>query len=131
MEMTLEQRLEKARGYRAQGYNCAQCISVAFPDLSGMSDEDALNTTIGLGGGCGCGETCGVLSCMAMLLGRTTSGAPAEKAPVYGAMRALHADFTDRFGSALCRELKAPGKRIPCNDLIYTGIEMLHNRLDS
>lgn len=125
--MTLEERLERARTFRAKGYNCAQCVCVAFPDISGMSDEEALRTAIGLGGGCGCGEICGVLSAMALLCGRLTQGAADEKAPVYAAMRELHDIFAAEFGSVVCRELKCPGAKVPCNTLIERGIEMFHD----
>lgn len=124
--MTLEQRIEKAKGYRAQGYNCAQCVLVAFSDLTGMDDAAALKTAIGLGGGCGCGEICGVLSAMALVRGMQCQGTPADKGPVYAAMRGLRDIFAGKFGAVACRDLKAPGKPATCNDLILEGIAMLH-----
>lgn len=127
--MTLEERLDKARAYRVKGYNCAQCLLVSFPDISGLDDEAALKTAIGLGGGCGCGEICGVLSAMALLRGMASPGGPADKVAVYADMKGLHQAFAGRFGSVVCRELKAPGKAVSCNDLIYQGIEMFHNFL--
>ena len=127
--MTLQDRLTKAKSYRTQGYNCAQCVLVAFSDLTSMGDAEALRTAIGLGGGCGCGEICGVLSAMALVRGMLTSGAPSDKGAVYADMRKLRDEFAASFGSSVCRELKAPGAAVPCNTLIYEGIEMLHNSL--
>ncbi|MCM1006127.1 MAG: C-GCAxxG-C-C family protein [Lachnospiraceae bacterium] len=129
--LTLEERLERARTYRAKGYNCAQCVAIAFPDITGMEDESVLKTAIGLGGGCGCGEICGVLSSMALLRGMMCEGAATDKAAVYADTRSLKDDFSKRFGSIICRELKAPGKPIPCNDLIYTGVEIFHNFIEN
>lgn len=124
--MTLEQRIEKAKTYRSQGYNCAQCVLVAFSDLTGMDDATALKTAIGLGGGCGCGEICGVLSAMALVRGMQSQGAPADKGAVYVSMRGLRDTFAGKFGAVACRDLKAPGKPVACNDLILEGIAMLH-----
>ncbi|MCM1320078.1 MAG: C-GCAxxG-C-C family protein [Muribaculaceae bacterium] len=127
--MTLKERIERAETFRAQGYNCAQSVIMAFPDITGLSDEQALKLSIGLGGGCGAGELCGVVSAMALIRGMLSPGGPKDKGSVYADMKALHDDFIRRFGSCICRELKVPGRPVPCNDLIYTGIEMLHESL--
>lgn len=129
--MTLEERLDKARSLRGQGYNCAQSVCASFPDVMGMPEEDILRLSIGFGGGVGgCGEVCGVLSAMAMLEGMRTQGTPADKRQAYGNTKRLRDTFAGEFGSAVCRELKAPGKAVPCNDLIYRGIEMYHAHLE-
>lgn len=130
--MTLDERLEKARTLRGQGYNCAQCVMTSFPDITGMNDEGALRVSIGFGGGVGgCGEVCGVFSAMAMLEGMRTPGGPTDKKDVYGSIRDLRTLFTDRFGHLLCRDLKAPGHTVSCNDLIFYGIEIYHNHLNN
>lgn len=129
--MTLEERLTIARDHRKQGYNCAQCVMSSFPDITNLDENSSLNLTIGLGGGLGCGEVCGVLSSMALLEGIRVGGTPKDKAEVYGNMRKLRDSFTDKFKTVLCRELKAPGAAVSCNDLIYAGIEMYHNHLES
>lgn len=127
--MTIEDRLERAGSFRALGYNCAQCVILAFPDITGMDDATAQKVSIGLGGGCGSGELCGVVSAMALVVGMMSPGGANDKKQVYADMRTLHDDFVGRFGSCVCCELKIPGKPIPCNDLITTGIQMLHDKV--
>lgn len=127
--MTLQERLAKAETCRSAGYNCAQCVLVAFSDLTGLSDDEAMRMAIGLGGGCGSGEICGVLSAMALVRGMLTPGAPSDKGAVYADMRKLTDEFSARFGAVACRDLKASGAAVPCNTLIYEGIEILHNAL--
>lgn len=130
--MTLDERLDKARALRGRGYNCAQCVCASFPDVTGLAEDEALRASIGFGGGVGgCGEVCGVLPAMALLEGMRTEGGAADKNQVYGAVRGLRDSFTEAFGTVLCRELKAPGKGVPCNDLIYEGVEMYHSHLES
>ena len=130
--MTLDERLDKARGLREQGYNCAQCVCAAFPDVSGLDEADALRVSIGFGGGVGgCGEVCGVFSAMAMLEGMRSPGGPADKKQVYGSVKGLRDAFVGEFGCLLCRELKAPGRVVSCNDLIFRGVEMYHKHLEA
>lgn len=129
--MTLEERLLLAKNYRKKGYNCAQCVLASFPEITDMKDSQSLGIAIGLGGGCGCGEICGVLSSMALLEGMRIGGAPSDKAEVYGNMKKLHSEFTCRFGTAQCCELKSPGKAVSCNDLIWSGVEMYHNHVEA
>lgn len=130
--MTLDERLEKARALRGQGYNCAQCVCASFPDVTGLSEAYSLRASIGFGGGVGgCGEVCGVLAAMAILEGMRSPGGPADKKQVYGAVKGLRDGFAGEFGSVLCRELKAPGNAVPCNDLIYKGVEMFHGHLET
>ena len=37
--MTLEQRIEIANRMRNKGYNCSQCVAMAFPDIHNLPDE--------------------------------------------------------------------------------------------
>lgn len=127
--MTIEERLEKARLYRKQGYNCAQCMIVAFSDITGMTEEEALRGCVGLGGGCGCGELCGVLASMALMEGLRTDGSPMAKKAVYRNMKVLRDMFAERFGALRCEDLKSPERKVPCNDLIWAGVEMYDNHL--
>ncbi len=50
---TLDERIERARALRAEGYNCSQCVFMVFDDIHSMSPDDAARMTAGLGGGVG------------------------------------------------------------------------------
>ena len=120
--LTLDRRLALARETRSKGYNCAQSILSAFPDIFMLPQEACLRlgTTR---------STCGVLVAMALAEGMRTTGMPADKVTAYASYRSLHKAFLDRHGDTLCPALKA--RKIPCNELIYSGIEMYHNYIES
>ena len=128
--LTLDRRLALARETRSKGYNCAQSVLAAFPDIFMLPQETCLRLGTALGGGLGTtGSTCGVLEAMALAEGMRTSGQPADKVAAYASYRSLHDAFMARHGDTLCPGLKA--RKIPCNELIYSGIEMYHNYIES
>lgn len=62
-------RKEKALELFNRKYNCAQAILVAYSDLVGLNEEDALKITSGFGGGvAGMGRTCGTVNAAIMIL---------------------------------------------------------------
>lgn len=129
--MTLEERKQKALEIRKQGYNCAQTVLMVFsPDL-GLTEGQAASMTSGLGGGVGaCGELCGVPLAMAIAQSMICGPDPTKKARTYGDVRSLMEGFASRHNGFLrCRDLKAKGNAIPCNELILNGIEILHKAM--
>lgn len=131
--MTLENRIESAFELRAKGYNCAQCVVCAFPDIIELPQLKALQLSCGLGGGVGgMQQTCGVVSAMAMLEGNLFPGEPTDKAAVYKSVRLLAEEFaaTTPCGSTICATLKGESG-IPCNQLIKSGIEIFHRHLEN
>lgn len=124
--LTLDRRIALAREVRAKGYNCAQTVISAFPDIFSLPAETSLRLGAALGGGLGAtGSTCGVLVALAVAEGMRTQGLPAEKAAAYKSYHSLHDAFLGEHGETLCPRLKARG--IACNDLIRSGIELYHN----
>lgn len=124
-KLTLEQRLASARETRSKGYNCAQTVLSAFPDIFMLPQDTCLRLGSALGGGLGnTGSTCGVLGAMALAEGMRTQGLPADKAAAYKSYHALHDAFLSIHGDTLCPRLKARG--ISCNELISSGIELYH-----
>ena len=64
---TLDERIERARALRAEGYNCSQCVFMVFDDIHSMSPDDAARMTAGLGGGVGGQhQVCGTVSAMSV-----------------------------------------------------------------
>lgn len=129
-KLSLEERLGLGARLHSEGYNCAQCVLGTFGDHTGLTPDESARIAIGLGGGVGgCGGTCGVVTAMAIAVGLMSAGKPADKAPVYAEVRRLNEEFETGFGSLLCRELKCPGARHTCPQLIAGGIQLLHNHL--
>ncbi len=127
----LEQRLLKARQFKGEGYNCAQCMFMAFSDVHKMEESKALALSCGLGGGVGgLRQICGAISTMGALLGMTKYNSPADKAVIYKAIRECSAKFMDKNGSLICGELKTGELRKPCMTYIEDAIEILHNKLN-
>lgn len=129
-EIDLQQRLLKAREYKGNGYNCAQCMFMAFSDLHNLDEQTALRLSCGLGGGVG-GERqiCGVLSTIASLLGMKNYNSPADKAKLYRITRVCIDNFREQNGSILCAELKGSEARKSCMEYIEDGIKILHSQL--
>ena len=125
--MTTDQRIELGMQYRSQGYNCAQSVLMAVSDRLGISPEIAASMCGGFGGGVGGqGEICGVASAMTIAESLMSGPDPRQKANVYHNVRQLCAEFRAHNGGLLCcRDLKAPPQRVPCDDLVADGIDIL------
>lgn len=131
--MNLTERKALAAELRAKGYNCAQCVLMAFPDITGLDADTAARVAAGLGSGVGAmGEICGVANAMAIAEGLTGGSAPADKKSAAARSHALCSAFAEaNDGRITCRCLKSPGARRSCDQLIQQGVEILHNAVDS
>lgn len=121
--VTLEERIDKALSLKKQGYNCAQCVAMAFnPSLEAL--------TAGLGTGVAAtGHICGCCSAMAILASEKEYTSPADKQQLYANIRV----YLDKFaamngGYKDCRDLRTPGRK-PCSDLIKDAITIMHETL--
>lgn len=129
--MTLQERKSKALELRNQGYNCAQAVLMAFPDVTSLDADTAARLSSALGSGIGGSrELCGAIVGAAIAEGFRHGSAPADKAPAMKAAGDLVKQFADlNDGAVRCADLKGvPGKR-PCNDLVLQAVEILHNSL--
>lgn len=108
----LSRRQEQARALFLGGYNCAQAVFAAFCDETGLDAETALRLSSSFGGGMGrLREVCGACSAMFMVAGLLYGYSdPADrdaKAAHYALIQRLAAQFQERNGTLLCRELLA------------------------
>lgn len=128
--MTLEERKQKALDLHRSGYNCAQSVTLTFADLMEAGETVVANATQALGGGIGAmGETCGVVTGMAVAVGLIERASVADKPKTYKAMKELGNGFRAiNDGRILCRELKRPGASKSCDALIAEGVELLYKR---
>ena len=128
-----------------KGYNCSQCVALAFAKEMKMTEEQALKMASGFGGGFGrLREVCGGFSAITLVLGVLYGSAdPAKKTALYTDVQALAAEYKARNGgsSIICRELlglqKAEGspvasprtpeyyKKRPCPELVRLAADIM------
>lgn len=147
-------RKEKAMQSFMDGYNCSQCIMLAFEDvITKYADIDinmALKIASPFGGGMGrLREVCGSVSGIFMIMGCIKGYNEAEdyngKKELYEHVQELAKRYEEVNGSIICRELlgldvrrqeAAPEKRTeeyykkrPCTEKIGSAAEILENYL--
>ena len=105
-----ETRADRAEALFRQGYNCSQSVFAAFADVAGMSVEEAAQLASPFGAGFGkLREVCGAVSGMTMLAGRLKGYADPkareEKVELYKLIQKMCAEFEEKEGSIICREM--------------------------
>ena len=92
-----------------KGYNCAQCVAIAFAPGMHLTESQAARMSSGFGGGFGrLREVCGAFSGITLVLGALYgSDDPAKKTALYTDVQALAAEYKARNGrgSMICKEL--------------------------
>lgn len=104
------QREKLAREYFSKGYNCCQSVLMAFGDITGLDNDTLARLGSGLGGGVArMRELCGSVSGMAIISGFIISSVNPEdtekKKANYALMQEMAAEFSQKNGSIVCREL--------------------------
>ena len=143
-------RKEKAMQSFKDGYNCAQCMVIAFEDLLTIDLDTALKISSPFGGGMGrLREVCGSASGMFMVLGFVKGYNEPDnyegKKELYEHVQELARRFEEANGSIICRELlgldvkkqdAAPEKRTeeyykkrPCVEMVGSATEILEQYL--
>ena len=93
-----------------QGYNCAQAVTVAFSDVTGLDPDFSAKFASSFGGGMGrmrevCGAVSGMLMVLGLLYGYDVPGNDGIKMEHYRAVQELAARFREQTGSIVCREI--------------------------
>lgn len=129
MKYTLDERVARARELRAQGYNCSQCVVMAFDDVIKGDITMLAHAAHGFGSGMGAsGGVCGAISGTTMVLGLVYDNDPRPE--LYKRVREALYEFEDLEGYTDCRDLKKEGRK-PCIDLITDAVTLLHHRLNN
>ena len=144
--MTKRERCLRAMAYHEKGLNCAQSVLLAFPDVTGLTEEQSMALASGFGGGMRCGGVCGVISAAAVVLGMvcpsTLDNGAAGKKRATELAQGFQQRFTDRFHKLDCRDLLAEkdldatdmarelGVTHHCRTLVVSGTELLCDMLD-
>lgn len=101
---------QKAAELFLNDHNCAQAVAVAFCDVTGLDEKTTAKMVSGFGGGFGrlrevCGAVSGMVFVLGYLYGYDDPKADAEKKALYARVQALAAQFREKNGSIICREL--------------------------
>lgn len=139
-------RKEIAMALFEEGYNCAQAVFLAFEDLHGMDRKAAAALSSSFGGGMGrlrevCGSVSGMFMVAGVLYGYDDPKAKEEKTNHYARIQKLAAEFEEKNGSIVCRELlglavkkqePTPEERTaeyyqkrPCKELVGMAAEIM------
>ena len=134
-----------------KGYNCAQCVAIAFAPVMHMTESQAARISSGFGGGFGrlrevCGAFSGITFVLSTLYG---SDDPAQKTATYTEVQALAAEYRRRNGknTIVCRELlglqKAEGSPVasprtaeyyqkrPCPELVRIAADIMAEYIET
>lgn len=92
-----------------KGYNCAQAITVAFSDVTGIPAEQSAKMAASFGGGMGrMREVCGAVSGVLMVLGMLSDYDHPDdsiKREHYVLVQKLAGEYRSQVGSIVCREI--------------------------
>ena len=110
MRVNIDERVERARGYFLEGYNCAQAVVMAYDDVMAMDVATLARITAPFGGGMGrMREVCGTVSGMAFVAGAIAPSADPKNLEERKNNYALVQVFADAFrrenGDIVCRRL--------------------------
>ena len=127
-----------------EGYNCAQAITVAFSDVTGLDKDFSARMASSFGGGIGrmrevCGAVSGMVMVAGILYGYDSNSDDTSKQAHYQLVQALAGSFREEVGSIICREiLKNPPsdpnptprtaefyKQRPCAHMVMTAARIL------
>lgn len=126
------------------GYNCAQAITVAFSDVTGLDKDFSARMASSFGGGIGrlrevCGAVSGMVMVVGILYGYDENSEESAKKEHYTLVQKLANQFKDEVGSIICRDiLKNPPsdpnptprteefyKQRPCTRMVMVAAKIL------
>ena len=143
-------RKEKAMQYFLDGYNCSQCMILAFEDILDTNIKLALKIASPFGGGMGrlrevCGSVSGMFMVLGYLLGYNEPDDYEGKKVLYAHIQELARRYEEANGSIICRDLlgltekrqdstpeprtDAYYKNRPCTEKIGSAAEILETYL--
>lgn len=127
---SIEERVAEIKDKHTRGYNCAQIVLCSYAEELGIDEETLFRISEGFGAGMM--QTCGAVTAMFMALGLANSSGNLQvcdtKPQTMKKVRELAAEFEQKNGSIVCRELKGidTGKVLrSCDGCIEDGIRIL------
>ena len=141
-------RAEYAAKLFYDGYNCAQALTVAFRDVTGLEESFSAKMASSFGGGMGrmrevCGAVSGMLMVAGIVYGYDAATDDESKKAHYQLVQDLAGQFREQVGSIICREIlknppsdPTPSARTeeyyatrPCCRMVYTAAKILDEYL--
>ncbi len=124
---------ERAVDYFCKGYNCAQSTAAAFVEESGLDADKILSMMAGFGGGVGgtremCGAVTGMVWALGLYKGAYDPHDNEAKTAVYKDVREAIHEFTEKFGTTVCRELLLKAGCLPKPDPSVRNAEYYSKR---
>ena len=103
------------------GYNCSQAVAGAFTDVTGLDFDTTVKLASSFGGGFGrlrevCGAVSGMMIVIGLCEGYNSPTDAAAKKEHYEKVQKLAGEFSDIYGSIICRELLGIKKNEPGSD---------------
>ena len=141
---------DKAKELFKSGYNCSQSVLGAFCEELGLDFDTAMKIASSFGGGMGrmrevCGTVSGMFMAAGLIYGFSDNKDSSKKSELYKKIQDLAAQFREKNGSIICRELlkgvetsssPEPSKRTPsyykkrpCVDLVGDAAEIFEKYL--
>lgn len=133
-------RAEQAINFHHKGYNCAQAVACAFADKTDLDVKTLFRLTEGFGAGMAdTYGTCGAISGAVVILGLLNSTGnideePYSKAETYKIVKSMIADFRNKNGATICKDLKGiDTKKVlrSCDGCIEDSVNILEKTIDS
>ena len=128
---SIEERVAEIKDKHTRGYNCAQIVLCSYAEELGIDEETLFRISEGFGAGMGgMMQTCGAVTAMALGLANSSGNLQVcdTKPQTMKKVRELAAEFEQKNGSIVCRELKGidTGKVLrSCDGCIEDGIRIL------
>ena len=132
------------------GYNCAQAITVAFSDVTGLDKDFSARMASSFGGGIGrlrevCGAVSGMVMVAGILYGYDANSEESAKKEHYTLVQELAGKFREEVGSIVCRDiLKNPPsdpnptprteefyKKRPCTRMVMVAAKILDDYIQA
>ncbi len=104
----MQSKTDKALADFDGNYNCCQSVIKQFSEDLGISEEFAIKTAAGFGGGMRCGHTCGVITGSIMVLGLKYGKSQPEqsdKEELYRIVKEFTEAFVSVHGATHCKDL--------------------------
>lgn len=132
-----EERVELARKYHNEGYNCAQSVVMAYSDLLPIEKEIAEKISLPFGRGlAGYREVCGCVSAMGLVVGMLLQYQKQNltNKDYFAMVQTMGEKFREENGEIVCKKLLGlePGstkEKKPCNDYVACAARIVGENL--
>lgn len=135
--VNIEERVELARKFHNEGYNCAQSVVMAYSDLLPVEKEVAEKISLPFGRGlAGYREVCGCVSAMSLLVGMLLQyqQQSTSNKDYFAMVQTMGEKFREENGEIVCKKLlglepRSTKEKKPCNDYVACAARIVGENL--